>query len=40
MFLQRGAAGDQGGGAKTPVGMLSTVEGGEDEKKKNKKVDR
>ncbi|XP_027865779.1 ATP-binding cassette sub-family D member 1 isoform X1 [Xiphophorus couchianus] len=37
--LQRGAAGDQEGGAKTPVGVVSTVEGGEDEKKK-RKVDR
>ncbi|XP_007541988.1 PREDICTED: ATP-binding cassette sub-family D member 1-like isoform X1 [Poecilia mexicana] len=37
--LQRGAAGDEGGGAKTPVGVVSTVEGSEDEKKK-KKVDR
>ncbi|XP_014871986.1 ATP-binding cassette sub-family D member 1-like [Poecilia latipinna] len=36
--LQRGAAGDEGGGAKTPVGVVSTVEGREDEKKK--KVDR
>ncbi|XP_023189848.1 ATP-binding cassette sub-family D member 1 isoform X2 [Xiphophorus maculatus] len=32
--LQRGAAGDQEGGTKTPVGVVSTVEGSEDEKKK------